>query len=93
MFFRLDRSTKTSLLLNAIKFVGTLLCVLCKVPFMFQNSPFFGIDAHSDTVSNEIVAQIDYFILNPRGRVLGITGSMIQMVFEFWIIFGFPVKQ
>ena len=32
------RSTKTSLLLDAIKFVGTLLCVLYKVPLTFQNS-------------------------------------------------------
>ena len=43
----------------------------------------FGID----------VAQTDYFVLNPWRCVLSITGSMIQMVFEFWIIFGFPVNK
>ena len=30
---------------------------------------------------------------HPQGRVLSITGSMIQMVFEFWIIFGFSVNK
>lgn len=57
--------------------------------FVGHYTPILWSDWCSDTVSNETVAQIDYFVLNLRRPVLSLSGSMIQMVFEFWIIFGF----